>query len=396
MNRRPISRAALLAAVAIAATGCSATQGADADTYLIMALGPLTPSQTLPTPFPEIAVGAKAGADVVNAAGGVNGKRIEIIECDTKADPNEATTCAQEAVEKGVVAVVGAFDIRGDYLAVLEAGEVPAIAPWTRSAEATSPVAFPVNGGQFSVGAGEVRLLADRGARTISHLTPAAGSGGQDISALWKPVLASTPGLSVKVVDVPTNAADLAAVATSASRSEGVSTALQGAQLVPALTTLRQIAPELPVAADSISLNQKVIDQLGDIADGIYSPGLFLPPATVGNPAVDKLNAAWNKVGKDVPKSDFGMNAYAGVTVFAEVMKGAAEVTGPATLKALRAAKNVDIGLMPPVDFTTPSDAMPGLTRLFNTSVVFMRVEDGRFQAIDGKFVDVYTGATAA
>ena len=54
------------------------------------------------------AVGAKMAAEEINAAGGVNGKKIELVEYDDKSDPAEATTLAAKLMTQDkVVAIVG-------------------------------------------------------------------------------------------------------------------------------------------------------------------------------------------------------------------------------------------------------------------------------------------------
>ena len=45
--------------------------------------------------------------DQLNAAGGINGKQIELIEYDDKADPTETVNALNLAVEKGATAIVG-------------------------------------------------------------------------------------------------------------------------------------------------------------------------------------------------------------------------------------------------------------------------------------------------
>ncbi len=66
-----------------------------------------TPVQALP----QIVTGAQAAANQVNAAGGVNGRKIEILSCNTQGNPNVSASCAREAVSDHVAAVVGLLSI---------------------------------------------------------------------------------------------------------------------------------------------------------------------------------------------------------------------------------------------------------------------------------------------
>jgi branched-chain amino acid transport system substrate-binding protein len=58
----------------------------------------------------QIMQGAQLAADEVNAAGGVLGKKIEIVPADDSADPKKATDVANSLVSQGIVAVVGHKD----------------------------------------------------------------------------------------------------------------------------------------------------------------------------------------------------------------------------------------------------------------------------------------------
>jgi ABC-type branched-chain amino acid transport systems, periplasmic component len=66
-----------------------------------------------PTASPEVAEGAIAAAKAINASGGIKGRPVQIIRCDTKNDPNVAAECGRKAVSKGVVAMVGNLTLYG-------------------------------------------------------------------------------------------------------------------------------------------------------------------------------------------------------------------------------------------------------------------------------------------
>src|SRR4051812_42338347 len=55
---------------------------------------------------PDVPEGAIGAAKAINARGGIKGRPVQIIRCDTKNDPNVATQCGRKAVANGVVAMV--------------------------------------------------------------------------------------------------------------------------------------------------------------------------------------------------------------------------------------------------------------------------------------------------
>lgn len=98
--------------VATAMVGCSSKPAANPsapaapETIKIGFLGDLTGSVAMygkPT-----LVGMKMAADEINAAGGVNGKKIEIVEADNRGDKQEGASVTQKFITRDkVVAVVG-------------------------------------------------------------------------------------------------------------------------------------------------------------------------------------------------------------------------------------------------------------------------------------------------
>src|SRR5438552_1411189 len=61
------------------------------------------------TAFPQVKTGVRAAVDELNAKGGVNGRKLELVLCNDKFDPNVAITCAQQMVQQNVAALVGSL-----------------------------------------------------------------------------------------------------------------------------------------------------------------------------------------------------------------------------------------------------------------------------------------------
>jgi branched-chain amino acid transport system substrate-binding protein len=52
--------------------------------------------------------------DLVNAQGGINGYKFQLIDCDSKYDPSSAHQCAQKLISQGVLAIVGWLSLSGE------------------------------------------------------------------------------------------------------------------------------------------------------------------------------------------------------------------------------------------------------------------------------------------
>jgi branched-chain amino acid transport system substrate-binding protein len=83
--------------------------------------------------------------DMVNAAGGVNGYKFQLIDCDSKYDPSSAHQCAQKLISQGVLAIVGWLSLSGEQneTAYLTQQGVPIIGGLGVPSEFQSPLAYP-------------------------------------------------------------------------------------------------------------------------------------------------------------------------------------------------------------------------------------------------------------
>ena len=397
-NWRHAGAAALVAFSLTSVAACGSddkaqASGGEGGEYELLVMGPFSASAMLPTPFPEIEAGAQAAAKAINDAGGVNGRTIKIVGCDTKAEPNEATKCAQKAAKDHAIAVVGAFDFKGDYISVLERAGIPVLAPFAQSVELTNPVAYPVNGGSPTLLAGEISVLATKGARDISFVAPAAAVEGDDLSALWAPVIDNFPGLKAELIAAPNEATDLSAIAEKASKGDALGIALQAGQFVPFMKAFKQATDGVTlIGTDTNSLDASIIKTLGSEVEGVVAASNYMPATTVGNDAVDAFNAAVDAIDPETPRNDFTVLGYLGVQLFAQAAEGDDDVTIESLRETLDSGKTFDLGLLPPLSFKESSSAIEGTTRMFNTAVVYVELKGGKFVPIDGQFVDAYSG----
>ena len=120
--------------------------------------------------YQNIANTANAYADYINARGGIAGRPLEVTVCDEQFDPAVATTCARQAVEEGMVSIVGSFTFFAESIVPVIAessitwfGPCCAITP----SELTSPYSFPI-GNQPMYAVGAVKRAVDDGCTNIN------------------------------------------------------------------------------------------------------------------------------------------------------------------------------------------------------------------------------------
>lgn len=128
---------AILAALALLAAACgsdgesSTDEGTDTGTEATgepIKIGALT---SLTGPFTSWGLHVEAGmnlaVDDINAAGGVDGRMLELIVADDQSDPEEAVVQMERLIEDGVIAVVGTISsgVGGATIAIAEEAGIP-------------------------------------------------------------------------------------------------------------------------------------------------------------------------------------------------------------------------------------------------------------------------------
>jgi ABC-type branched-subunit amino acid transport system substrate-binding protein len=104
--------------------------------------------------------------NMVNAQGGVNGYKFQLIDCDSKYDPSSAHQCAQKLISQGVLAIVGWLSLSGEQneTPYLTGQGIPVIGGLGVPSEYQSPLSFPTTpslvteGTALGTHAGQVRL----------------------------------------------------------------------------------------------------------------------------------------------------------------------------------------------------------------------------------------------
>jgi branched-chain amino acid transport system substrate-binding protein len=83
--------------------------------------------------------------DLVNAQGGVNGYKFQLIDCDSKYDPSSAHQCAQKLISQNVLAIVGWLSLSGEQneATYLTNQGVPIIGGLGVPSEYQSPLSYP-------------------------------------------------------------------------------------------------------------------------------------------------------------------------------------------------------------------------------------------------------------
>ncbi len=350
--------------------------------------------------YENIAKTAEAYAQYINARGGIAGRPLEVTVCDEQFDPAVATTCARDAVEGEMVSVVGSFTFFAESIVpVIAESDITwfgACCPITPS-ELTSKHSFNI-GNQPMYAVGAVKKAVDDGCENINtvivegadaiFLPPmenAMKALGKSFGAVVS-LPATAQDYSAEVAEVTGNDADcvISIIGETPFITWNTAWTQSGTEAV-------QYGPQGNLNDVSAKGNEEATD--GDIVAGMY-PDISTAPW-------DEYRVALDEAGLDTTELDYnslgGMGTWAAFVAFtqiAETIEG--DITAASFFEAASNTSNLDLnGMVPVLDFTQEwTDGLPGYERLFNRSVVFSTLEDGKIVPLTTEFEDVGKLAT--
>jgi ABC-type branched-subunit amino acid transport system substrate-binding protein len=380
------------AAVAVAAGSSSGNPTASAAKGAPIKVMTITSLNSAGPVYPNIAITARAYAKWINAKGGINGHPLQVTVCDEQGKPTAAAACARQAVAAKDVAVVGSFSFLGTNImpALIKAGIpnfgecCPITAP-----EWTNADSFPM-GTQPLYAVGLVkRAVADH----CKHINDVIIDGAQGFEPAMNNAMKANGMKFGKTIILPPTSQDDSALVAQATGG-GADCVIMIVSETPYVawnqawvqsgTKARQYGPQGNLDSVSIKGLGKKLD--GSIIGGMY-PDLATRPWATYRQALKNAKAD--------PKVDYnslgGMGTWAAYTGLQII---ASKIKGPITAASFKNAVNHTTalntgGMVPVINFTKPWKANPSLSRLFNRTVVFSTVKNGKVVPLTTKFEDV-------
>jgi ABC-type branched-subunit amino acid transport system substrate-binding protein len=349
--------------------------------------------------YKNIANTAMAYEKYINAKGGIAGHPLQVTVCDEQFDPAVATTCARKAVDENMVSIVGSFTFFAESI-------VPVIAekditwfgpccPITPS-ELTNKHSFPI-GNQPMYAVGAIKRAVDDGCKAISAVI--IGGAEIFIPPMQNAIKALGKSFTGDPIILPPTAQDYSSqVAQATKDADCVIAVISETPYVTwntawtrSGTKARQYGPQGNLNEVSAKGNEASTN--GSIIAGMY-PDISTKPW-------DEYRKALADGGYDTKALDYnslgGMGTWAAYTAFNQIattIKG--DITAKSFYDAAAATNKLDLGGMVPVlDFTKEwSDGLSGYQRLFNRSVVFSKLDNGKVVPLTTTFEDVGALAT--
>lgn len=377
----------------IALTGCSSgddsSSGSSSDPIKVMTWAPLASPKVS---APQMKTTAEARVAAINAAGGINGRRVELVFCDTNYDPNTESGCARQAQEEGVVAVVAPYTTYPATYEFLDRAQIPVIgALGINPAEFTSEMTYPLSGGLPGWYAGAVSQAKDAGAKTIAML--ACGSSACELASKIANDAVAESGLTLtESVTFATGSPDLSAPVAKAisANPDALILAVPPNDLPKAIQAVRNASYDGIISSVTGVFPPATIAALGESGNGILLASQVLPSSDPSNPTITQYLKEIDAVDPNTNKDENSQLAWGGYVLFETVAKRLDEVNRETLADAMKNLSDpVDTGITAPYS-TTGTQQLPDYPRLFNPTVYYTQISDGKVVQMSPTYVNPF------
>jgi len=321
----------------------------------------------------------------INAAGGVNGQKLQLVIKDTAGDPAKAESFAKQLIEEDKVLAIIGPSTSGETMKIkdlCEANQVPLV-----SCAAAETIVNPVAKYVFKVPQKDsqavtwiYRTMEDMGISNIAIVTSTEGFGMAGKKQLED--LAKTEGITILANEVyDKTATDLTDVLTKVKGNSSVQ-AVVNWSIVPAQSivakNMKQLGLNVPLFQSHGFGNPKYVQQAGVAAEGILFPAgrLLVVDELPANHPQKQVLAAYKKDYESRYKEDvstFGGHAYDALTVVVEGLKKAGAPDRQKLRDAIENLKDV-AGTAGVFNFSATDH-----TGLDLTAFEMLTVKDGKF-----------------
>jgi branched-chain amino acid transport system substrate-binding protein len=271
--------------------------------------------------------------DELNAAGGVLGRKLELVHYDTAGQAKEAVTFVKRLIQNDGVDVIVGGSSTGDTMAAIpevEKAEVPLLS-LAGGVEIVEPVKKWVFKTPHTDRMAAIRIFEDMKKRGIKKIALITGDGGFDKSGR-KQVLELAPKHGLEVVadeSYGNKDTDMTTQLTKIRATDAQAILNFGFGAAPAIVTrnVRQLGIALPVYQSHGVASKKFIEMAGEAAEGVRLPAAALVVADQLPDADPQKKVLLDYKTKFEAKhgevSTFGGHAYDGLFIAVDAIKRA-------------------------------------------------------------------------
>lgn len=295
--------------------------------------------------------GARACFEAVNARGGVQGRKIELVTQDDGYDVKRAVANVDGFLADN--SIFGLFNCMGTpmveaMLPKVTASGIPFIAPFTGALLARTPArnVFNVRASYPDEAEQLVQHLSTIGTKRIG-IAYQNNTFGKEVFDGARLAMERRNMGNASAVTVESSGADAATAVTKllASNPEAVLVGLAGKPTVDFVKAMRQQRKGLPMYALSIMGSAATLQALGDDGVGIAVSQVVPLPTATGVPVVRDFLQAWKQADVKLEPSHLALEGYINARVLVEALRRtSAQLTRASLLDALWSLKRLDLG----------------------------------------------------
>ena len=328
--------------------------------------------------------GARLATEEINRAGGVLGRRIELVIEDNKSNPTEAVATVEKLIVKDKVPVLlGAWSstLTLAVMPKLEEYRVPMLVETSSSGKITTsgnPYVFRISPTSQMEAQAFIPLIKQLGIKRADFLATNNDFGLGATVEFTRMLEANGVVIGVKETMDPKAtdfSAQLAKIKASGGDTVFITTAVEQITLLLKQAKEQQLNARIITTGGSNSPDQ-LIAQAGDAANGSYHLVFFTPwfPDAVKNPDVAKrFVALWNEKKLNVGGLTEGFRGWDGIHTIVEAIRLAGKADSEAITKALWDVKVKGIN----GDIAFIKQGPPGKESAQNVPTVYLVKIDG-------------------
>jgi branched-chain amino acid transport system substrate-binding protein len=306
--------------------------------------------------------GMQAALGVANDAGGIKGRKFNLIYEDNKFNPQATVAIARKlvtrdnifafAVPMGTPATAAAMEY------VLGEAKVPIINPYAGTAEWYSPPRENFYGAQVPLEA-QAKVLGRWAAKdghkkmVVVYLTLAANERmANEFTQAAKRI---NPNVAIDMIGTKLGTADFGPMALeiASKKPDAVALFLTQGETVGIAKEMQLQNVRAQVYSYAGLVINSLIDLAGPAVEGLKAVSYTVPP-TLDTPAVREYRAALAKVSPNEKPDYLSLSSYAMMKIFIEAVR---RIDGPINRQTLVQSmdnlRNYDTGIIPPVTYST-------------------------------------------
>lgn len=351
-------------------------------------LGMINQDNTPAASFPELSQADQAAVEFINEQlGGVGGRPLELLVCNTQFSTEGSAACGQQMVEAGVPAVLGGIDVFGTAIDTLADNGIPWVGGIPVSTQSmTDPLSFQWSGGTW----GATIAFADHAiheveAERVSILYGEFGS--IEDSAQYGRTVLERAGVEVQMVPFPIISTDISSPLQAAASTDPDAIVILAADTgcKPAFDGVAALDLDAETYFVGACAAPTILADVGDASEGAVfnvegpiEPG---PDVNLYSEVIERYGDGLDAAGAGTVSFRSLMNLY---VLLVEL--GPDAITADAIVDALR--DQVDTASFMGHPYTCDGEQLEGLPATCSPQQILGRIEDGSLVQISD-WIDV-------